>query len=199
MIAWFQETNKPWTSANKNEYNMLMEEKLRQIRTAYLSVRAKHGCRYQPGGCLLTINGDLTVTIQEQGSDRMGRYMWFKLTGKCGEGRIIINTRRVCQKETVRSGSNLQYMREYSILQLEGMRESNPRKQILEDLLALIEKSRKEGFEQVSLTMDTNGNYQYAQDVDKHMQQSIKDAHLMDPFYDKFRISPLTYMWNKTD
>ena len=77
---------------------------------------------------------------------------------------------------------------------MEGLKEQNPRKQILYDLLALIENVRKEGFEQVSLTMDAPGNYQHAHDVDKDMQNFIKDAHLVDLFYDKFRISPRTYM-----
>ena len=196
-IAGYQETNKPWTSANKNEHDMFTEKKFRQIRTVYSSAPTEHGCKYQPGGCLLTINGDLAGAIQEQGSDRMGRYTWFKLTGKRGEGRIIINARRVCQKETDKAGSNIQYMREYSTLRSEGVREPNPQKQILDDLLALIEKSREEGFERVSLTMDANGDYQYARDVDKDMQKFIRDAHLVDPFYDKFKISPRTYLWGK--
>ena len=67
-----------------------------------------------------------------------------------GEGRIIINSRKVCQKETDRPGSNTQYMSEYSIFWLEGVREPNLRKQILEDLLALIEKLHEEGFGQSS-------------------------------------------------
>ena len=85
-------------------------------------------------------------------------------------------------------------MREHSIPWLEGVKEPYPRKQTREDLLALIEKLREEGFEQVSLTMDAPGNYQHAHDVDKDMQNFIKDAHLVDLFYDKFRISPRTYM-----
>ena len=91
---------------------------------------------------------------------------------KRGEGRIITNDRGVCQKETDRPGSNTQYMREYSILWSEGVREPNPWKQILEDLLVLIETSHKEGFEQVSLTMDANGDYQYAQNLDKDMKKN---------------------------
>ena len=44
-------------------------------------------------------------------------------------------------------------MREYSNLHLEGMREQNPKKQILKDLQALIEKLREEGFEQVVMIL----------------------------------------------
>ena len=83
-IAGFQEPNTPWTSANKNEYNKFMEEKFRQIRTVYSSALAEHGFKYQPGGCFMTINEDLAGAIQEQGSNRMGRYVWFKLTEKRG-------------------------------------------------------------------------------------------------------------------
>ena len=70
-IAGCQETNKAWTSANNNEYNMFMGEKFRQIQTVYLSAPVEHGCNYHPGGCLLTINGDLAGAIQEEGSNRM--------------------------------------------------------------------------------------------------------------------------------
>ena len=88
-------------------------------------------------------------------------------------------------------------MREYAIFWSEGVREPNPRKQILEDLLFLIEKLCEKEFEQISLMMDANVDYQYARNVDKDMQKLIEDAHLVDPFYDKFRISPHTYMWEK--
>ena len=142
-IVGYQETNKPWTSENKHEYNMFMEEKFRQIQTVYLSAPTENICKYQPGGCLLTTNGDLAGAIQEQGSNRMGQYTWFKLKGKRREGRIIIKARRVCQKETNKPGSNTQYMREYSTLRLEGVREPNPQEQILDDLLALIEKNHE--------------------------------------------------------
>ena len=59
-----------------------MEKKFGKIRTVYSSAPAEYGCKYQPGGFLLTINGDLVGAIQEQGSNRMGRYTWFKLTEK---------------------------------------------------------------------------------------------------------------------
>ena len=78
-IPGYQETNKPWPSANKNEYDMFMEEKFRQIRTVYSSPPAEHGYKHQPGGCLLTINGDLVGALQEQGSSRMGQYIAWRL------------------------------------------------------------------------------------------------------------------------
>lgn len=77
------------------------------------------------------------------------------------------------------------------------MREPNSQKQILGDLPALIEKSREEGFEQVSLTMDVNDNYQYARDIDKYMQIFIRDAQLVDPFYETFKIPLRIYLWEK--
>jgi hypothetical protein len=46
-MAGDQETNKPWTPANKHKYNMFMEEKFRQTRMVYSSGPADHACKYQ--------------------------------------------------------------------------------------------------------------------------------------------------------
>ena len=64
-----------------------MEEKIRQPRIVYSLAPSKHGCKYQPWGCLLTINGNLARAVQKQGSNRMGQFSWFKLTEKRGEER----------------------------------------------------------------------------------------------------------------
>jgi VCBS repeat-containing protein len=64
-------------------------------------------------------------------------------------------------------------MRKCLTLQLEGMKEPNQRKQRLRDLLALTEKAQEEGFGQVSLTIDTNGNYQYTKNFNKDIQSFL--------------------------
>ena len=61
--------------------------------TMYALASAEHGCKETPGGCLLTLNGDLAKSIQEQGSDRMGQFTWVLMTGKRGEDRLTVNTR----------------------------------------------------------------------------------------------------------
>jgi cobalamin biosynthesis protein CbiD len=86
-------------------------------------------------------------------------------------------------------------MRAYSTLRSEGVKEPTSRKQILEELLTLIKKAREEGFEQVSLTMGTTGVYQYTKDINNDMQLFIQNTHLVNPYYNKFRISSRTHLW----
>jgi hypothetical protein len=49
----------------------------------------------------------------------------------------------------------------------------------------------------VSLTIDTNGNYQYTKNFNKDIQSFLWDAHLAKPFYAKFKILPWMHLWGK--
>ena len=51
----------------------------------------------------------------------------------------------------------------------------------------MIEEKREQGFNQVSLTMDSNRDYNHEKDPDKDIQTFIVSVQLVDPFYDKFK------------
>ena len=90
-IMGMSETNKPWTSQSKHEYDILMRTRFRQSQTIYSSAPAPRLSRYQPGGNLLTINGQSTGRISARGCDDMGRFCWFTLRGRRDEGVIVIS------------------------------------------------------------------------------------------------------------
>ena len=54
-IAGYTETNKPWSLGSKNEYDMSMRNMVGPHRTQYASAPAEFDCKYQNGGCLLSV------------------------------------------------------------------------------------------------------------------------------------------------
>ena len=109
-IAGYTETNKPWTLGSKNEYDLSMRNMVGPHRTQHASAPAEFDCKYQNGGCLLSVNGELTGSIMEMGSDRMGRFCWTTLKGKRDEGRLVVSGYRVPQKTRDAAGPDSQYM-----------------------------------------------------------------------------------------
>ena len=64
-----------------------------------------------------------------------------------------------------------------------GVRDPNPRRQILKDLQSLIEEKRLHGYRLI-LLIDANGDYQ--QWKDKGLQQFIDETQLDDPYASRF-------------
>lgn len=64
-----------------------------------------------------------------------------------------------------------------------GVRDPNPRRQILKDLQSLIEEKRLHGYRPI-LLIDANGDYQ--QGKDKGLQQFIDETQLDDPYASRF-------------
>ena len=190
-VMGMSETNKPWTSENKHEYDMLMRSRFRQSRTIYSSAAAPRNTRYQPGGNLLTINGHTTGRISARGSDDLGRFCWFALRGRRDEGVLVISAYRVCHEAHDAPGPFTAYQQQYTALRARGVAAPNPRRQLLADILTLIRTYRATGFRPI-LMMDANGDYRSLKDPDKDLAQFLHDASLSDPFYSKFHSSPKT-------
>ena len=76
------------------------------------------------------------------------------------------------------------------------MKKPNPRKQILMDLLELIQAKRLEGYRPV-LMMDANGDENYDKEMDHDLRKFIEDAHLVGHFHDKFPKPTRTYTKGK--
>ena len=96
----------------KSEYDICTRTKLEPHRAHHASAPAVFVCKYQNGGCLLSVNGELTGSIMEMASDRMGRFCWTTLKGKRDEGRLVVSGYRVPQKTREEAGPDSQHMRE---------------------------------------------------------------------------------------
>ena len=92
--------NKPWSAGNKDRFNSMMDVVFdTTTHTAFASAPADHDTRYQPGGCLLTVNGECAGRHAKTGQDPLGRYCWMELKGARDEGVWICTAYRVCQEK----------------------------------------------------------------------------------------------------
>ena len=53
---------------------------------------------YQPGGCMIIINGPLAGRVRKTGSDKYGRWCWTDLEGKAGRKCKIYSVYMVSQQ-----------------------------------------------------------------------------------------------------
>ena len=191
-VMGMAETNRPWTAQQKSEYDFMMTSHFFSSRTLYTASPAhEHDQTYLPGGNVLTINGPTTGRIYDRGTDKMGRFCWYALRGKRDEGVLIIVAYRVCHKSSDNPGPFTAYQQQHSSLRKDGIANPNPRKQILQDITALISMKRAEGLRPI-LMMDANGDYMAG--TDKELREFIITNGLADPFYDRFQSSPPTFI-----
>ena len=196
-IMGMSETNKPWTTANKSSYDMMMTTRFIQSITIYSSAPTTEiNQRYQPGGTLLTVNGPTVGRIANRGTDPMGRFCWLTLRGKRDEGVLIISAYRVCQTKHDIPGAFTAFQQQYTALLEDGHTNPDPRKQLLTDITDLIAVHRPHGFRPIVM-MDANGDYRAEVGGDKALATFITDNFLSDPFYEKFNFSPQTYLYGK--
>ena len=195
-IAGYTEINKPWDSGNKHEFSLMMESIFEQSRSVFSASPADHDVSYQPGGCMLTVNGTAEGRIQAQGSDSMGRFCWYTLRGGRDEGVLVITAYRVCQEPSDNPGPLTAFSQQYTALREAGVEKPNPRKQILKDMLDLINEKRLQGFRPI-LMMDANGDHHYEKDKDEVLAQFIQDAGLSDVYHNRFPEQINTYVYGK--
>lgn len=192
-VLGLAETNRPWTAKQRHEYDFMMSSHFHSSRTLYTAAPAQsHDTTYQPGGNLMAINGRTTGRIYDYGADSMGRFCWYALRGKRDEGVLVIVAYRVCHKASDNPGPFTAFQQQYASLQKAGIAHPNPRKQILDDMTSLITQKRAEGLRPI-LMMDANGDYRNGKDTE--LRDFINLNNLCDPFYDKFEISPATFIY----
>ncbi|KAL7526947.1 hypothetical protein ACHAWF_001979 [Thalassiosira exigua] len=188
------ETKRPWNPQNKWEYNLMMRTRFGQNWTEYSSSPSHYDKKYQPGGNALTMLGNLVGRWKDSGSDEQGRFCWYTARRKRDEGVCFISAYRACQSSPNQAGSTSAVMQQYTHQRQSGQPKLNPRRQILQDLLNLIQEKRAEGFRPV-LMMDANGDYLSDKDPDLELRQLLIDANLADPYKDKFGGRTRTYLY----
>ena len=133
-VKGMNEINKPWTAGNKWRYDEEMEKAVGPHHTIYASAEAGHNVKHQPGGTLLTVNGDTARRHKAGNGDRMGRLCWMTLQGERDEGVLILSAYRVVHEKSDNPGPNTAYAREYSTLRSEGMKDPRPRAEVLKEI-----------------------------------------------------------------
>ena len=190
-IMGMAETNKPWSPQQKALYDAYMNKRFRASRTIYTAAQTdEYKSSYQPGGNLITANGEITARVDGQGSDEGGRFCWYSLQGKRDEGVLIIVAYRVCQEKHNNPGPTTAYQQQYVALRQRGIQNPNPRQQILTDLKTLIDEKRARGYRPI-LMIDANGDY--VSGKDKGLQTFLKATGLCDPYLERFPTPTRTY------
>lgn len=196
MMA-LQETKKPWTARNRSLYDQqCCLAWPHGAINAFSSAPWEHDeGNYQAGGALLSLNGHSKGRFVTSGSDPLGRITWMKLRGTRDEGIIVINAYRVCQSGTSNPDAFTQFQQERTGLRARGIKNPDPRKQILSDILTLIDESRLEGYRPI-LCWDANEDWVKRSHPNEGEQLTnfMRDAQLADPFYNKFGYAPRTYV-----
>ena len=85
--------------------------------------------------------------------DDLGRFSYMAMNGKDGIGVIMITVYRVCQKKGTKTGPDTAYMQQIEGLRERGIRNPDPRNQLLSDLTELITEGRQ------GLSPHSNGGF----------------------------------------
>ena len=196
-IMALQETRHPWTGPNRRLYNMQAGILWPMgAKTTFSSAPWEHGdSQYQAGGTLLCTHGPHIGRVVDQGSDPFGRFCWQKLQGSRGEGVVFFSGYRVCHNLEDNPGPFTQFHQERTGLRTTGIKNPVPRKQFFKDILSLIDSFRAEGFRPV-LMMDANEDWVARSHPREHdaLLKFMRDAQLIDPFFEKFQYAPRTYV-----
>ena len=132
------EINKPWRAGNRWKYQMMMDIMFSNSESAFLSAPVAHDCKSQPGGNLLILVGNRAGRAQEADGDKWGRFSPQTIRGARDEGIIVITAYRVYQETQDNPGLYTMYTQQYTAMREQRVKNPNPRKQILTDLLTLI-------------------------------------------------------------
>ena len=191
-IMGMAETNRPWTNEQMALHDAYMNKLFQGSKTIYTAApNTDHTVTYQPGGNLLTANGAITGRIDGRGKDKWGRFCWYSFKGQRDEGVVIITAYRVCQETNHSPGPNTAFSQQYIAMREEGIREPNPRKQILVDLETLIADQRSRGYRPI-LLIDANGDYVHGKDAT--LGNFLLNTGLQDPFLSRYKNPIRTYL-----
>ncbi len=168
-----------------------MGKRFRASRTIYTAAPTDdHDLTYQPGGNLITTNGEITGRVDGHGSDKWRRFCWYSFQGKRDEGVIVIVAYRVCQEKHNNPGPTTAYQQQYVALRGLGVQAPNPRRQILDDLRTLITAKPAKGYRPI-LMIDANGDYSSGKDTG--LQSFLSNTGLCDPYLERFTTPTRTY------
>jgi endonuclease/exonuclease/phosphatase family metal-dependent hydrolase len=199
-VSALQETKKPWNAANRNKYNQQTQLKWPQgVRNVFSSAPWAYDEKdFMAGGTLLSLHGKVSGRVIEAEGDSLGRFCWATLRGSRDEGILLINAYRTCHVKSDNPGPFTSYQHEYTGLREQGIKDPQPRFQILSDLTTLIDRHREKGFRPVVM-MDANEDWvaESHKDQGNKLKEFMQLAQLDDPFFQKFQHAPRTYVRGK--
>jgi hypothetical protein len=196
MMA-LQETRKPWNSQNRQAYRSQARMLWPQGAAVEFSspLWRYDEADYQAGGTALLTHTTTVGRIEGRGSDPAGRFCWMLIRGGRDKGLAIFSMYRTPHTEYDDPGPFTAYTAQYEILRAHGVKKPNPRQQTLDDVAKLIDEMREKGFWPI-VAMDANEDWiQNSHPREKErLRKFIECTQLADPYYEKFRESPQTFI-----
>ena len=108
------------------------------------------------GGTMTMIHGDLIGSVVEKGNDpEMGRWSYITLQGKANRRVTFISAYRVCNQTIASVGARTAYFQQWHHLRQKGIKNPDPRQQVLDDLAVFIKDRTSKKYE-VILGIDGN-------------------------------------------
>jgi hypothetical protein len=134
---------------------------------------------YQPGGTMTIVRGKWAGRATTEGNDDgMGRWSEVRIAGKDGRAVRIITAYRVCNNSIAAASTKTAFRQQYLILDEAGIKNPNPRKQMLADLEKRIKQIKAWG-EDVILMIDANEGLQSSRGEFAKWVQSVGLADVM--------------------
>ena len=132
---------------------------------------------YKPGGTMIVGHDDIVGRMVANGTDRMGRWSWTKLSGCRGKRINFIVVYQVCSRPTNKTGITAYHQQE-NILRLEHKADGRPRKNFQTELISLLKTWQNNG-ESIILVGDLNEPL--VPDT-SNMAKVVQDLDLVDIF-----------------
>jgi len=150
-----QETNTPWTPPNLHSVRSQCQQVHRHLKMATSSSTDSAKGHYQPGGTLTVALGKWASRVIHWGNDEpLGRWSYLEFVGQHGMRLILVSAYRVCP-QTFDATTITVTAQQTRILLQQGVRNPNPRKQFITDLVTQITSWRQQNKE-VLIGLDAN-------------------------------------------
>jgi hypothetical protein len=109
----------------------------------------------KPGGNMVGITGSLVGRVRDTINDPFGRWCGYRLIGRDNKEILILTAYNVSQVVNAKVGDDTLFNQQIALYKLKNIREPDPKKIFISDLIALVTKARAED-KDIILTGDFN-------------------------------------------
>jgi len=154
-IFFAQETNTAWSPNALQVIDLQCNVVFKHKKIATSSSKEKSEHHYQPSGTLTLALGKWASCVIRCGRDKtLGRWSYLELVGQKGKHIMLVSAYRVCP-QPFNATSNTVTAQQTRLLQLQGVRNPNPKQQFITNLIALT-KIWTHASKDILLGMDAN-------------------------------------------
>ena len=155
-IFGISEVNLNTTDTTKKLVNTILNQRFGRGNIA-MAVQSTDKTGYFPGGTSIITRGPAIGRIKKRIEDKMGRFTINVLEGKEGSGILCISIYRVHHTRGSKAGPNTAYSRQCNKMRLKGVKNPDPRNQILKGLTNVIQEYIPQGYHPMVMGVRSDG------------------------------------------